>query len=65
MIEDREMLTLNRTVELIAKIEERGLRSEMRKHVAYFYKLKRKGIITEGEYLKAYEATVESLGAAR
>ena len=49
-------------LELLTKINEKGLRQEFRKHIVYFAKLKRKGIISENEFLKSFDSILETLG---
>lgn len=55
-------MTLERMAELMNRIKEKGLKAEFRKHAAYFYRLKRKGTITENEFLQAFDSTLITLG---
>jgi hypothetical protein len=55
-------LTLEQAFRLRQSIAAKGLKSEERKHVAYFYRLYKNGIITSDEYQKAYDSTLLSLG---
>lgn len=57
-----QKVTLEETVRLINNIKAKGLKPEFNKHIAYLSKMKRKGFITEAEYIKGYDSYLIILG---
>jgi hypothetical protein len=53
---------MKQELDLMKKIEERGLIGEFKKHNSYFHSLYKKGIISKEELLKSHDSSLTSLG---
>lgn len=55
-------LAMRQELDLLKKIEERGLMEEFKRHNLYFHRLYKKGIISKKELLRSRDSNLTSLG---